>query len=317
MFELELVGPRGTVSRHPLTARPLYIGRATTNDIVVRDDTASSRHLTVWETGGRCFAEDLKSRNGTFVNGKRVQGVVEVREGDEVRIGEATVLRVARGEAGTVDAPLLEDLDHGVAHAFTSDRFVLGGDPGSTLQIPGAEARAVLFLHGNGEVWLGVADDLRELAPDEVFTFAGRRFRLRSPEGVAGVTRELAATRYPYELVANLDGVTGPEATVRDPRTGATHTVVADNRALLLYLLGRKVRDDLAAGLPASEAGWLEDEDVAVGIWGKAQGTSQVQHLNVLVWRVRKELEAAGFDAWFIEKKRKHVRARVERVDVR
>ncbi|MFZ5482149.1 MAG: FHA domain-containing protein [Myxococcota bacterium] len=320
MFELELVGPRGTVSRHPLTARPLYIGRASTNDIVLLDDTASSRHLTVWAAGGRCWAEDLKSRNGTWVNGKRVIGVIELREGDELRLGERTVARVARTDVEVVDAALLEDLDLGVCHAFTSDRFTLGGDPGANIQIPGAKGRAVLFLHQNGEVWLGLEDDLREIADDEIFEFAGRHFRVRRPTGKAGeagVTRELATTRYPYELLAVVDGATGPEATVRDARSGATHTVIADNRALLLYLLGRKVRDDLAAGLPASEAGWCQDEEVAVGIWGRAQGTSQVQHLNVLVWRVRKELEAAGFDAWFIEKKRRHVRARVERVDVR
>jgi len=46
--------------------------------------------------------EDLGSRNGTFVNGKRAEGVVPLREGDVVRIG--TVELIFRGDAAARDA---------------------------------------------------------------------------------------------------------------------------------------------------------------------------------------------------------------------
>lgn len=315
MFELELRGADGVVSRHRIGGRPFYVGRGATNDLILLDDTASTRHLTVWAIAEGLWVEDLRSRNGTWVNGNRITGAVRVQPGDEVRVGERTRLYVAGGEALSRDAPQLEDLDLGVRHTFTTDRFTLGAQPGADIGITGEGATVI--LHRNGEIWLGQGEELRELEPDVPFEVGGRLFCLRRPARASAATREVTPTRYPYALVVTLDGGTGAEATLRDTRDDLTCSVVADNRALLLYVLGRRVRDDLTAGLLAEDAGWCTDEEVAVGIWGRSQATSQLANLNVLVWRLRKELESVGFDAWCIEKRRRHIRVRVERVDVR
>src|SRR5205085_10444895 len=39
------------------------------------------------------WVEDLQSRNGTFVNGTRITVVVELKDGDKIQLGRASVLR--------------------------------------------------------------------------------------------------------------------------------------------------------------------------------------------------------------------------------
>jgi hypothetical protein len=67
-----------------------------------------------------------------------------------------------------------------------------------------------------------------------------------------------------------------------------------------------------AAGRAAVELGWCDDDELAMGIWGRGERASSA--LPVLVHRLRKELELAGFDADFLEKARRVLRARL--VDV-
>lgn len=78
------------------------IGRAPDVELPVDDAGASRRHCRVRMEGQFWVLEDLGSRNGTFVNGKRAEGVVPLREGDVVRIG--TVELIFRGDAAARDA---------------------------------------------------------------------------------------------------------------------------------------------------------------------------------------------------------------------
>jgi pSer/pThr/pTyr-binding forkhead associated (FHA) protein len=67
------------------------IGRRSTADIVVDDATVSRRHALVLERGGAALIADDRSRNGVYVNGRRVREA-RLHHGDEVRIG-ARVMR--------------------------------------------------------------------------------------------------------------------------------------------------------------------------------------------------------------------------------
>ncbi len=77
------------------------VGRAPDVELPVDDAGASRRHCRVRMEGQFWVLEDLGSRNGTFVNGKRAEGVVPLREGDVVRIG--TVELIFRGDAAARD----------------------------------------------------------------------------------------------------------------------------------------------------------------------------------------------------------------------
>ncbi|RHW27084.1 FHA domain-containing protein [Nocardioides immobilis] len=72
--------------------RPLSIGREQGNDVVLDDALVSRRHARLDPGGpGRlAVLHDLGSFNGTFVNGHRVQGAVQLAVGAEVIIGNQT-----------------------------------------------------------------------------------------------------------------------------------------------------------------------------------------------------------------------------------
>lgn len=66
---------------------PLEIGRAGGADVVVRDPEVSRRHARLESEQGVVYVEDLKSSNGTFLNGRRVTEAIEIRTGDEIDVG--------------------------------------------------------------------------------------------------------------------------------------------------------------------------------------------------------------------------------------
>jgi hypothetical protein len=63
------------------------IGRRTENDIVLADRTVSRRHCVVLvHMRGSCEVHDTASLNGTFVNGRRVDGAVQIVSGDAINL---------------------------------------------------------------------------------------------------------------------------------------------------------------------------------------------------------------------------------------
>jgi diguanylate cyclase (GGDEF)-like protein len=71
----------------------LVIGRDPTADIPVTDISVSRRHATVVDLGDRVVVRELGSRNGTWVDGVRIDGEQDLHEGSKLRIGAITVLK--------------------------------------------------------------------------------------------------------------------------------------------------------------------------------------------------------------------------------
>jgi hypothetical protein len=69
------------------------IGRSSAADVCISGDPEVSRvHATMERLGGQwTIADDGLSRNGTFVNGRRVSSHVRLRDRDKIKVGE-TVL---------------------------------------------------------------------------------------------------------------------------------------------------------------------------------------------------------------------------------
>jgi transcriptional regulator with GAF, ATPase, and Fis domain len=67
----------------------ITIGRAPTNAICVKDERCSRNHAEVFQSQGQWTLRDLDSRNGTVVDGKRLQADYSLQAGDVVRIGNS------------------------------------------------------------------------------------------------------------------------------------------------------------------------------------------------------------------------------------
>jgi ABC-type multidrug transport system ATPase subunit/pSer/pThr/pTyr-binding forkhead associated (FHA) protein/ABC-type multidrug transport system permease subunit len=85
----EDVKPRRTSSMG-LEGDNIVVGRDPGCDVPVSDPTVSRRHARIRRQAGRIFVSDLGSSNGTFVNGRRISGEVEVRPGDTIALGSYT-----------------------------------------------------------------------------------------------------------------------------------------------------------------------------------------------------------------------------------
>lgn len=81
----------GGETSFPLTGETYTLGRHKNNDISVSDPKVSSFHARIDRSPEGFVLVDLGSRNGTFVNGKRIESNV-LKTGDEVRLGTARLL---------------------------------------------------------------------------------------------------------------------------------------------------------------------------------------------------------------------------------
>ncbi|HVU00745.1 MAG TPA: FHA domain-containing protein [Polyangiaceae bacterium] len=95
---------RGTL--FPMRGGELTLGRSSYASIVVNNPLTSREHAVVRAVGGRVEIEDLGSKNGTFVNDKRITGPYRLEVGDRIKIGTDVidVVRVSPGDPGRLRA---------------------------------------------------------------------------------------------------------------------------------------------------------------------------------------------------------------------
>jgi FHA domain len=80
----------------------LVIGRVDAG-LTIDDEEVSRRHAVVRPGDGEIEIEDLGSRNGTYVNGVRIDAVTGLAGGDSVKLG-ASLLQVDSGRAAATVA---------------------------------------------------------------------------------------------------------------------------------------------------------------------------------------------------------------------
>jgi class 3 adenylate cyclase len=99
----------------PVTGN-MSFGRAETNQIVLADEKVSRRHATIHSRGeGDFWLVDLGSRNGTYLNERRIQQPTRLSDDDRVRLGGTVFMfrqpgSVASGEtlAGHAEQTMTE-----------------------------------------------------------------------------------------------------------------------------------------------------------------------------------------------------------------
>lgn len=126
----------------------ISIGRTDQADLVLDDTGLSRLNTTFFVDDGEIYVSDENSLNGTFLNGVRVARPQAVRDGDEIKIGSNTRIRVKMGdglseprmiatgfpepEAKTIPQPPIRDPQSGV--------------PKSTAQIPQSQGPPIVLI---------------------------------------------------------------------------------------------------------------------------------------------------------------------------
>lgn len=105
MPKLELRFEKSVLGEFPVGDRPLTIGRAPDNDIVIDNLAVGALHARIFLQEDRYMLEDIESLNGTFVNNRRVQQRTILRDGDIIGIGKHNLIFYQYAEAPVSAVP--------------------------------------------------------------------------------------------------------------------------------------------------------------------------------------------------------------------
>ncbi len=88
MFTVVITEKGGAQKRLTFEEPEVTIGRVPGNDIVLAKGNVSKRHSRIVLKDSRFIVVDLKSTNGTYVNGRKITSPLVVKEGDKIYIGD-------------------------------------------------------------------------------------------------------------------------------------------------------------------------------------------------------------------------------------
>lgn len=89
----------------------VILGRSSANDIAIRSERASRQHARVWSTSDGWMIEDLGSRNGTTVQGRKIESAIKLADGDKIEIAGFSLQFVHQIQ--TADGPVASPLPAG------------------------------------------------------------------------------------------------------------------------------------------------------------------------------------------------------------
>jgi pSer/pThr/pTyr-binding forkhead associated (FHA) protein len=92
MIKLVISDNEGTTTVVPLVRDEVSIGRKEGNTIRLTERNISREHCRIQRSNGSYVIHDLGSYNGVVINGQRIAGESQVKPGDEIRIGDYTLL---------------------------------------------------------------------------------------------------------------------------------------------------------------------------------------------------------------------------------
>jgi diguanylate cyclase (GGDEF)-like protein len=86
-----LQGSESDIGTHVLLDKEITLGRDPRVELPLQDDGISRRHCRVTFDGGHYLVEDLRSTNGTLVNGEQLRGKRALEAGDRIYLGGCVV----------------------------------------------------------------------------------------------------------------------------------------------------------------------------------------------------------------------------------
>lgn len=259
-------------------------GRAPSCAVRLVEHAASNDHASVFWTGARWEVRDLGSRNGTSVNETKVQlkENAPLKRGAVVRFG----CNAERWELVDDGGPVA------VARSSTTGEVRRAED--GLLALPDLEDVLVSVVKDSAGRWfVEMADGARRLAVDrEQITIAGQSWELEVPSetstGIETKTEtpslQLASLTLRFHVSRDLEHVS------LDIVDGATVLSLGERASFytLFFLARERIKDAANTSLRESDHGWVHVVDLMRGL------PADENHLNVTVYRLRKEFGEAG-----------------------
>src|SRR5690349_22264331 len=98
-FDIVVSEKAGPARRLELESQDITVGRAEENDVCLPRRNISKQHTRIAVEDGAVVVRDLGSTNGTWVNGRRIDGPQPVGPSDRICIGDFALAVEVRGPA--------------------------------------------------------------------------------------------------------------------------------------------------------------------------------------------------------------------------
>jgi phosphoserine phosphatase RsbU/P len=254
---LRIEPPVGIPTERACAGELLVFGRSADVDVTCSDSSMSRRHARIGADDNGWFVEDLGARNGTFLNGARIEGRARLSLGDEVKMG-ATLVRFAGAPpppppAGALgEGALGQTIFRPVADLLPDTATTIPSEAQATSRLA-ARLDALNRFHRALAGAIGL-DDLLALLLDQLFTV------LQPEEGVIllrrpdGTLRTAASRRLPGasgDLLVSQRLVS--EVVEKNAAALVTDVEFDDRFAMSQSVVGAGIRSILAAPFTDSE----------------------------------------------------------------
>lgn len=265
-------------------------------------ETSSEHALLRWR-GGAWELQDLHSRNGTYVDGRRLSS------GQSIGLVADTTLGFGRpDEYVLIDAGPPQPHAVGLEPPHPTIETQAG-----LLTLPDAEEPEVTVLHRDQEWWLEREDELRPITDGELVSTRAGTWRLHLPE-------QVPSTRDAADIAPTLSALT-LRFLVRNDSDAIELVVLRGDRRLdlktrahhapLLALARARLAEQ---GRPGDEQGWVDQDELLRRLGCDAN------RLHVDIHRLRRQFAAAGvLDAVHIVERRpdtRHMRIGVAQLEI-
>lgn len=104
------------------------IGRSQECHLCAGSTAISRKHCAILRTDNRVAVKDLGSRNGTLVNGQKIDGEVELASGDEITVGPLKFLITISPGINNAKRPEVKSVAEAVARVAETAPILNGGD---------------------------------------------------------------------------------------------------------------------------------------------------------------------------------------------
>lgn len=288
----------------PVSSRCL-LGRSPGCNVRLEEPYASGEHARITWMGSAWEIRDLGSRNGTFVDGKRLEPGVPVG----LKVGAIVGFGDSKGgwRVADVEGPRLMAVDQETLAPRIAE--------GDYLVLPNEEApRVSVHPARDGVGWVLEDSDGDTTAVDDgqVIVVDGKSFKLELP-AAAEETPMYAVAR----TVANMSlrlAVSRDEETV--VATAIFHGLESDldarEHSYLLLTLARAFAEDEANGVPVADRGWRKVDDLCDML---KVGRNMI---DVMIHRARQQFAKAGIEgsAGIVESRRGQRRFGIPRFEI-
>ncbi|MDW8245300.1 MAG: DUF4388 domain-containing protein [Sandaracinaceae bacterium] len=113
--------------------KEVIIGRATDSEVPIVEQMVSRHHAKLFQRGNDLIIEDLRSTNGTFVNGERITQATVLREGDRILIGSSILEVVKANREKHAPQSLMPPKSGAISSQMTSQIRTMAG---SVAEVP-------------------------------------------------------------------------------------------------------------------------------------------------------------------------------------